>query len=360
MTNEELKVALLEVVNASAHPERDGAESFGGRHIQTGIVGYPEMKHPITGRQGIDVLVEKPVLDAMRHTMRGVPIFNGEHRPGDVSDALAKGEAVGVMVGSRWEGEDAWEHCDYFVWDKEAKANIRAGYRLSNAWLGDDVDWTPGVHNGKTYDGRLKAAHYTHMAIVPVPRYEGAVIYANSKGGLTAMLKLFGIGKTEAVELDKEAALEVGGKKYKALEVVNAMAAIEAEKAKVSTTAKAGALKDDDTVQIGDKKYTGLEVANAMAAIEKAAVKPPVAPAPVAEAAKKIEHTAEEFQNAVDARVKEALDKAVGDGFFNGIAKLAQTRPGAVETAPKIGRNSEKQRLEHGRKRFGSKKPVAA
>lgn len=343
----------LEAANGLGYnAERDGAEHFRGRHLQPGLVGYPEMKHPISGKQGIDLLIEKDVVDHMRASAKGVPVVNWAHdMSGGAEKWIAEGKAVGVMTDSYWNGDAAYEDCGFMLWDKEAKANARNGFRLSNAWKEDEIDWTPGIHNGKPYDGRLVAAHYTHLAIVPNPRYEGAVIFANAQGGLKAMLKLFGIGKTEAVELSKDAAVEVGGKKYSALEVVNAMAALE----KVSTTAKDGAIKDGDTVQIGDKKYTGLEIANALAAAEKAKT---VEAKPDAKPEVKAAHETPEFQNAVDARVNEILEKKIGEGFFNGIAKLAQIRPGADAPKP-ANRMTEKERIAEGRKRFGGKTAAA-
>lgn len=346
--------------NLGYNSEKHGAEPFGGRHIQTGIVGYPEMKHPISGKQGINILVEKDVLDTMRPTMKGKPIFNWAHRSGDVSEALAKGEAVGVMTSSYWNGDDAWEHCDYFVWDKEAKANCRNGFRLSNAWKEDEIEWTPGVHNGTPYDGRLKAAHYTHMAIVPNPRYEGAVIYANSKGGvMSIVMKL--LGKAEPVELGKETKIQVEGKERTLLECVNALAAADAAAATV-TAPKGSELKDEDVVEVDGKKRTILEMKNALAAADKAAAAKPVEkPVETPVADKKIEMTKAEFENAVDGRVKDALDKAVGEGFFNGIAALVAKRGGADKSADKpAGGNSERDRLAHGKKNWGSRSKAAA
>lgn len=350
--------ALDEAMNAAGfHGEREGAEPFGGYHLEPGIVGYPEMKHPISGKQGIDILIKKDTIDAMRASARGVPVVNWAHdMSGGAERWLKEGKAVGVMVGSRWDGDAGKEACEAMVWDKEAKANCRNGFHWSNAWKEDEIDWTPGVHNGKPYDGLLKAAHFTHLAIVPNPRYEGAVIYANSKGGLKAMVfKLFGLGKTEGVELDKTTPIEVDGRKRTLEECVNALAAADAAKATV--TAPAGtALKDEDVIEVDGKKRTVLECKNALLAADKAAL---VATAPI-EKEEKIEMTAKEFANAVDARVKEALDKAVGDGFFNGIAKIAQTRPAVAADLKPAGRQSEKERIELGRARFGSKKAKVA
>jgi hypothetical protein len=61
------RAVLGEAANSLGYnAERDGAEMFSARHIQPGVVNYPEMKNPATGAQGIALLIEKPVLDAMR------------------------------------------------------------------------------------------------------------------------------------------------------------------------------------------------------------------------------------------------------------------------------------------------------
>jgi hypothetical protein len=357
------RAVLGEAANALGYnAERDGAELFTARHIQPGVVNYPEMKNPATGAQGIALLIEKPVLDAMRATMKGVPVINWAHdMSGGAAKWIADGKAVGVVIGSRWEGEDAWDHTDFMLWEKEAKANARGGFRVSNAWKDDDIDWTPGIHNGVRYDARLKAGHYTHLAIVPNPRYEGAVIFANAQGGLNAMMKLFGFGKPEAVELAKDASLEVSGKKYALAEVVNALTAHEAEKAKVTSTAKEGVLGEKDTVEVGGKKYNLAEVANALAAAEKAkAAAPAPEPKPEPTPAAKPIHETPEFQNAVAAQVAAALEKAKGDGFFNAVDAIVKKRgQGDEKTAP-ANLRTQRDRIAAGAKRFGGKPAVAA
>lgn len=355
---------LLEASNNLGYnEEKEGAEPFGGRHLQAGVVGYPEMKHPITGRQGIAILVEKDTIDRMRPSMRGIPILNWKHAQGDYKNWIKDGKSVGIVTASQWDGADAWEHCQYFLWDREAKANARNGFRLSNAWKEDEIDWTPGVHNGVPYDGRLVAAHYTHLAIVPNPRYEGAVIYANSKGGFNAMFKLFGFGKEAPVELAKDAALEIGGKKVPLLEVVNAITAMEADKAKVATTAKDGVMGEKDTLEIGGKKYGSLEIANAIAAAEKA--KAAIEPDPKKEPAKVEALNAADFQAKLDEGIKKGVDAAMeklkGDKFFEAVNTLAKLRPALNEPQAKAGRRSEKERIAAGRTKFGkSKEKVAA
>lgn len=347
----------LEAANALGYnAERDGAEAFGGRHLQPGLVGYPEMKHPITGKQGIDILVEKEVIDRMRSSARGIPVVNWAHdMSGGATKWIADGRAVGVVVGSHWDGESGWECPETMIWDKEAKANCRNGFRWSNAWKEDEIDWTPGVHNGKPYDGRLIAAHYTHLAIVPNPRYEGAVIFANTLlGGL--MFNLFGKdGKT--VELDKSTPLEVNGKKRTLEECVNALAAADAAAATV-TAAKGSELKDDDVVEVGGKKRTVLEMKNALMAADKiaAAAQKKGSEAATTEVGATPIHETPEFQNAVDARVKEAVEKMVGDGFFNGIQDLARRRPADATQESSKSHRTVREREAAGRKRWGSKK----
>lgn len=342
---------LLEAANAMGfNGEVDGAEPFGGRHLQAGVVGYPEMHHPITGKSGINVLIEKDTIDRMRPTAKGIPVVNWTHDfSGGAAKWIADGKAVGVVVDSHWDAENAWECPETMVWDKDAKKNCRDGFRWSNAWKEDEIDWTPGLHNGVAYDGRVIAAHYTHLAIVPNPRYEGAVIFANTiLGGL--MFNLFG-KDGKKVELGKDTILEVDGKPRKLEECVNALAAADAAAA-IVTAPKGSELKDDDVVEVGGKKRTVLEMKNALIAADKIlAAKPPVAAAP----AKKIEYTAEEFANAVDARVAAVLDKKVGDGFFNGIQELARRRPNVTDLKAPTIHKTERERVEAGRKRFGRK-----
>jgi hypothetical protein len=362
----ENRAVLGEAANSLGYnAERDGAEAFGGPHIQPGVVGYPEMVHPISKKKGIAILVEKETLDRMRPTMKGVPIVNWAHdMSGGSQKWLAEGKAVGVVADNRWDSELGYDFCETMIWDKEAKANARNGFRWSNAWKDEDIDWTPGVHNGIPYDGRLVAAHYTHLAIVPEPRYKGAVIFANTDtpGGL--MFNLFG-KDGKKVELAKDAMLEVGGKKVSLEEVVNSMASAEAEKAKVSATlAKDGVLGEKDSIEIGGKKYNLAEVTNALAASEKVKTDAEAARKAAESVAAKPLSTAElvaapEFVNAVAAAVTAGLEKAKGDGFFNAVDKIAKARgQGEEAKGPKL--QTQRERLKAGAKRFGGKPAEAA
>lgn len=330
--------------------ERGGAEPFAGRHLQTGLVRYDEITHPITGQKGVTLLLTKDALDAGRDSIRGVPLVNWEHKQVD-PDYIKNGKADGLVMGGRWNGDDAWEHIDFFAWDQETKANCRNGFRLSCAYNPTEIDWTPGKQANLPYDGVIKNLKYTHVAVLTNPRYAGAVIYANSQGGVKNMImKLLGLGK-DPVTLNNDHPVEMDGKKRTVGELVNALAAADAEAAKV-TAQNAGELKDEDTIEIDGKKRTVLEAKNALRALEaKPKVEPEVKPA-IAPAL-----TDEELQNKIDAGVKAGLGKALedlkGDVFFNGIAKLAQQRPNPAE-AP-AHRRTERDRVAEGRARYGKK-----
>jgi hypothetical protein len=363
MTNEELKAAFLELANATPVAERDGAEPFHGRHLEPGLVRYDEIVNASTGQKGVTLLLEKETIDAMRPTMRGLTVTR-RHEVGVKPSAIADGDGKGMAVAGFWNGDDAWEHVDFFVWDKETKAECRNGFELSCAFVPNDggVDWTPGKKHNVPYDGVIKSARYTHLAVVPNPRYKGAVIFANSKGGVPTMkINLFGLGKTEGVTLEKDVQIDVDGKKRTVLELVNALAASDAAAAAV-TAPKIENLKDDDVIEIDGKKRTLGELKNALRAADK--VVPPAAEPKPSDAlkpkpAEKITMTSEEFENALKERLDKAVEDLKGHAFFNAVAAIAKVRPdSALDTEPK--RRTEKDRVKEGKARYGKAAAEAA
>lgn len=350
--------SLAAANNLGYNSEKEGAELFHGRHLQPGLVRYEEITNPVTQKKGVTILVTKEAIDSMRHTMKGVPLVNWEHVRTD-PDWLANGKACGIVVGSYWNPEDGWDHVDFFAWDKEAKANSKNGFKLSCMWIGDEVNWTAGLHNNLPYDGTLVKGHYNHLAVVTNPRYEGAVIYANSIG--ETIMKLFGFGKPDGVELDKAAPIEVNGKKHTAQEVVEALNAIETAK----TTIKApAALKDDDSIELNGKTYTGLEVRNALVKLatskteaeEKAKKEAELA---AENAAGKGALSGEEIDKRITAGIKKGLEDLKGDTFFNAVAKLAELRPETKDEKPRKHK-TEADRVAEGAARYGKKEPAGS
>ncbi|TAK94441.1 DUF2213 domain-containing protein [Patescibacteria group bacterium] len=208
------------------------------RHLEPGLVRYQDLgpADPATGQpKGMTLLLRKNAIDRMRPTFRGKPIINQEHEA--VSPAhFEDGKAHGIVTDAWFNADDGWDWIDAMIWDPRARQNAESGsYFGSCAYRVTNVDETPGVYHGIPYDGEILDGHYTHMALVPNPRYgREAEIICNSLGG-TDMFKLLfkRAGVANAVEIDKKAEVAIDGKKVAIEELVNSYKAEEAKKTKV-------------------------------------------------------------------------------------------------------------------------------
>ncbi len=205
-----------------------------GRHLEVGVVRYNDIKNPRTGMQGATLLLTKDALDKMRNTFVGKPVVNEDHKEVN-PNWFKEGKADGIVVDGYFDGADAWEHVNFLVWDDATRKSCRNGYQLSCAYL-PKVDWTPGLSHNVPYDGVITDGMYTHLAVVPKPRYEGASILANSLGGPMKALSLFfkKNGVDNKVPLDLKTEVDCDGSKIPLAELVNAYAAEKAAKANVS------------------------------------------------------------------------------------------------------------------------------
>lgn len=165
-----------------------------GKHLEPGIVHYGEESGgPIT------YLLPREAIEAMRPTAKGKPIVGRaggfDHLKVNAADAAA-GKYDGAALES-YDGRDGWEWLLFQLKDAQTAEKCEDGYEFSCAYIPTEVDETPGVWHGVPYDAVIKNAEYTHFAIVPNPRYQGAKIeLLNSQGGivnkaLKAVLSLF-------------------------------------------------------------------------------------------------------------------------------------------------------------------------
>ncbi len=150
------------------------------------------------------MLIQRPALDKMRQTFVGMPVFNEAHQDNDVANAgnafdywnMSDEErdryAVGVVtdVGTVDSG---WDYADVLIWDQDTQDNIdNKGYAASCAYIPTEEEPGDGKsYHNIAYDNEVTDGFYTHMAIVPNPRYEGTKVYANSKGDSMNPLKIF-------------------------------------------------------------------------------------------------------------------------------------------------------------------------
>jgi hypothetical protein len=165
-------------------------KSYKIRFIEPGLISYED-------QQAGTVLVEKSALDRMAPSFKGCPvIFVPEHHNDADKDTAFDFEDVGanppsgIVSGSPYWGDDGWQWVDVLIWDEAAQEAIAKGFNASCAYIVDE-EGEGGERNGLAYNAEITNGHYIHMAIVPRPRYNEAMILANSKGGHSVAINIF-------------------------------------------------------------------------------------------------------------------------------------------------------------------------
>lgn len=185
--------------NAKRHPE-----IYYCRHMYAGLAGYEDET----------ILIELDAMRRMAKSFDGCPVYV-LHQDVDL-DTIEQADG---WVASCWYNEDdGWVWAKFIAVTDAARDAIDKGWSVSNAYIpkqwGDGGTYTNIPYNRQVLDG-----DFTHLAIVPDPRYESAAIYdvasygsymedlkakrelKNSKGK-KPMFKIFKNEKKEVTELD--------------------------------------------------------------------------------------------------------------------------------------------------------------
>lgn len=227
------------------------------RHMQPGIARY----------ENETILVDS---DGMKNLVasvgkRAIPVYINHQ---DVDLKNIKEKACGYVSDSFYNELDGWAWFKFVAVDDQAHEAVRKGWSVSNAYM--PSDWGPaGTKNNCPYHREVRNGEFTHLAIVPDPRYEGACIMTpeefknyqdtareklaelkNSKEK-KPMFKMFKNEKKEvtgsAVDLDTHIELE-NGKSISIREMVEAV---------VENS------KEEASIEVGGKKMTLSELAKA-------------------------------------------------------------------------------------------------
>lgn len=229
--------------------------------IVPGLVHYDDLKNERGEMVAGNVLATKEFLDRIAASLEGKPIINWDHRTVKPKD-FEKGRAQGIITTPAvFNPVDGWYHARGFIWDPVTRANVEKGFSISCAYVVSEWGNGPGTYNAVPYEQEAKDGEYTHIAVVPVPRYERSSIeLLNSKGGVTmGFLKLFKKDKSEEkVEIDIASAnVAVEGCGEVPLQtLINSYES--AEKIKKQTS-----LDDSDMVEINGKKISVGDLKNA-------------------------------------------------------------------------------------------------
>ncbi len=148
------------------------AEKVGKKYrtnfIEPGIISYEDVDMGI-------VFVGQPALDRMRKTFIGKPIVTEAHYDPE------NGQEFEIGVVTDVGHDDGWDWADLMIFDEETRQRIDIqDYGVSCAYVPTQTAGN-GKYHGIEFDAEVLDGEYTHMAIVDSPRYEGSLIYLNSK-----------------------------------------------------------------------------------------------------------------------------------------------------------------------------------
>ncbi len=245
------KVVLRgELVNNVAIPR--GVRKGVGNHLQPGVVKYDNDDGTST-----TYLLPLDAIERMRPTAKGVPIVGASQNYDHVKVEPGK-DYDGKVSDSYWDGDLGWERANFEITNPENVEGIQAGYQFSCAYVPTEVDETPGKWHNVPYDAVIKNGRYTHIAIVPEPRYDGATIELKN-----ALKKNGGLLKNT---LKTMLAAVIPAKELK--ELANAMEADERDAARAKAKSDFdNAMKNAQTDE--EKSAAKIAYANAMIAADE-------------------------------------------------------------------------------------------
>lgn len=166
------------------------------KHLQPGVVTYDEVKDEKTGevlQPKITYLLDLEAIARMRPTAAGIPVV-GKSGGFDHAKVENGKKYDGVVLDSIWDGESGWEAFNVDELNPETAQACERGFQASCAYIPTETDGKPGLWHNVPYDEKILNGRYTHVAVVPNPRYDGATIeLLNSVGGVIMNKVLKGV-----------------------------------------------------------------------------------------------------------------------------------------------------------------------
>lgn len=124
------------------------------------------------------VYISQETLQKCVRDIKGKPVII-KHQRGINPDNMQQ-HAVGYVTGTRFDDFSAGFSCDFVLFDEEAKELISKGWSVSCAYMPKAFGQGGTWHN-TAYDREITDLEFTHLALVPDPRYEDAKVYENSR-----------------------------------------------------------------------------------------------------------------------------------------------------------------------------------
>lgn len=239
------------------------------RHMQTGVAEYEDER----------IFIDLPTILKMMPSMKGCPVY--VLHVDDVDLQNLQETADGYVSRCFYNEKDGWVWAEFIVVSDDAQRVVREGWSVSNAYLPLQSK-SGGTWHNVDYNREITEAEFTHLALVPNPRYEDARIFTqeeftayqetltnelkslhNSKEETKTedkqMFKLFKNTKEEVTSIDAETMIELqNGKEVSIAEMIEAVQnakknEAEEEKEKMNMDAE---------IEVGDEKMPLKELVN--------------------------------------------------------------------------------------------------
>lgn len=137
--------------------------------------GENVMKRGIATYKDEAVFLSQDTLRRDMETLKGRPVVI-KHQ--NVTPENMEEKAVGYVTETFYNNEAGTFGCKFVIFDDEAKELIRNGYSLSTCYKPTSFG-AGGTEINTPYDREVTGLNFTHLALVPDPRYEDAKIYEN-------------------------------------------------------------------------------------------------------------------------------------------------------------------------------------
>lgn len=145
------------------HNAKGFPDIFYARHMESGLCGYDNEK----------ILVDADTMKKMAPSFAGKPVYV-DHQ--DVNLKKLQEEADGYVADCFYNELDGWLWSKIIVVSDKGKKAVNNGWSVSNAYI--PTMWSGGgSHHNVDYNRKMGEAEFTHLAIVPNPRYENAKIF---------------------------------------------------------------------------------------------------------------------------------------------------------------------------------------
>jgi hypothetical protein len=241
------------------------------RHIEKGVAQYDDGLY----------LVKDEALHKMKKSMAGVPAYV-QHQNVDLS--VIREKADGYVAECFYNELDGWFWAKFICVSDAGREAIEKGWSVSNSYIITEYKGA-GVHHNVLYVQEVIDGYYTHLAIVPDPRYENAFIVDeegfksynksmsekkelqnNKTGGNKMKFKLFKNKKEEVKEIDKDTLIEIeNGKQIKVADMIDTIIKNEKEE----EDKEKEKLNMDGKVKVGEKEMTIKELVNKYMELKK-------------------------------------------------------------------------------------------